>query len=102
MEKEISPATLVIFLGILFDTVNLLLKVTPERLVEVRGLVREWLVKTSATRKELESLVGKLGFVSACVRQSRVFISRLLEFLRGLPRQGSHAIPDDLRRDLKW
>ena len=53
-------------------------EVTPERMIEIKELVTSWLVREEASLKELQSVIGKLNFVAACVRQGRIFISRLL------------------------
>ena len=60
------------------------MEISPERLIEIRTLVSEWLKKTHATSKELQSLLGKLSFVSSCVRPGRIFVQRLLSFLRAI------------------
>ncbi len=61
--KACEPATKMIFIGILFDSVKMSLEVTPERLQEIRTLVSAWLRKSNATKKEVQSLIGKLSFV---------------------------------------
>ena len=48
---------------------------------EILELVNMWLHKKSATLQELQSLVGKLNF-SSCFHASRVFICRILNWLR--------------------
>ncbi len=100
--KACSPSTRMTFLGIQIDTVTMTLEVTEERLVEIRELTASWLNKASASRHEVESIVGKLNFVATCVRPGRVFISRMLNFLRGLSASGKHAIPPDFTLDVKW
>ena len=52
-------------------------------------------------RKDLESLIGKLQFVTACVRPGRIFISRLLNTLRGLP-AGVHSAEFEMCKDIEW
>ncbi|XP_078578182.1 uncharacterized protein LOC144877805 [Branchiostoma floridae x Branchiostoma japonicum] len=73
------------------------------RLEEVSELIRQWLQKRKATKRELQSLIGKLVFVSACVPPGRLFVSRMLETLRSL-RRNNHRfrISRDLRLDLAW
>ena len=46
--------------------------------------VREdvWNDKIKASRVELQRLLGKLSFVSKCVRQSRIFLNRIFAVLR--------------------
>ena len=99
-----------IFLGVLFDSEKLTLEVTAERILEISLLVESWFRKKKASLKELQSLLGKLHFVSACVRPGRIFVSRLLNWLRSAfpcnnTRNGnwiSRKIPSHVLKDLKW
>ncbi len=47
-------------------------------------------------------ILGKFNFVASCVRQSRIFISRLLKFLRTLLVLGKVGIPVWFKNDLLW
>jgi hypothetical protein len=64
VEKAIPPSTSMVFLGILVDTVSCTLSITKERLDEMSSLVEDWLIRSKCTLKELQSLLGKLHFVS--------------------------------------
>ena len=81
-EKSCVPSTSMTFVGILFNTLTLTLEITPERLQEILSLVDSWQSKRSASLKDLQSLLGKLNFISQCVRPGRIFVSRLLNWLR--------------------
>ena len=101
-EKARSPATSMSFLGVEFNTVDLTLEVTDTRLLEINHLLKDWLRKKVTTRVEIESLVGKLMFVSKCVRSSRVFLSRILNFLRDMIPGVQYEVDLQLLLDLKW
>ena len=90
------------FLGVLFRTSSLTLEVTQDRLKEILNLCSSWKTKTVATRKEVESLFGKLNFISAVVRPGRIFMSRILSFMKGLSRSGFHKVPHYLHKDVEW
>ena len=68
-------------LGVQLDMTNFMLSVSSERLCESEQLLEQWLTKRTATKTALHSLVGKLVFVSKCIRQSRVFIAQILALL---------------------
>ena len=72
--KDCPPSTRMTFIGVLFDLEELTLIVTPERLQEILSLLEVWLLKTEATLQELQSLIGKLSFISLCVQASRVLM----------------------------
>ena len=102
LNKVAVPSTRVAFLGIWFDTVKMTMEVTPDRLSEINALTITWLSKVSATVKEVQSIIGKLNFVAKCVKPARIFISRMLNFLREMPRKGKTKIPIEFLDDIKW
>ncbi|VDH90882.1 Hypothetical predicted protein [Mytilus galloprovincialis] len=67
-QKGVAPTTRMEFLGITVDTVKLTLEVTSDRVLEISLLVQAWLRKKKASLRELQSILGKLHFVSTCVR----------------------------------
>ena len=52
----------------------------------------------------IQSLLGKLNSVAACVRLGRVFISRMLKLLKQLYKENtkSHTIPLYVKKDVIW
>ena len=77
-EKDSPPTVEMVCLGILVDTKDLTLRVLDSRLRELSDELQLWLSRERFTIKELQSLLGKLSFVIACVHASRIFLSRLL------------------------
>ena len=82
VSKAVPPSTSMVFLGILVDTISCTLSITRDRLDEISALVEDWLGRSRCSFKDLQSLLGKLHFVSSCVRPGRLFVSRLLTWLR--------------------
>ena len=54
------------------------------------------------SRRHLQSLLGLMSLVTACIRHGRIFMSALLNGIRSLPRQGCLTISDEIRSDLQW
>ena len=81
LSKACPPSTVTTCLGVQINPVDMTLSVTPERLDVLVMLLSHWLTKKSAIKSKLQSLVGKLSFVSKCVRQSRLFLARILAML---------------------
>ena len=104
LAKACPPSTIQTVLGVSVDTVQMTISITVERMEEISNLLTEWKSKQFCTRKELRSIIGKLSFVSKCVRQSRVFLSRLLELLRSINWKPYTRIEisEDFRKDLRW
>ncbi len=65
--KAIAPCQNMSFLGVGYDVPSMTLFITPDWLQEILELLHNWTHKAEASRKELQSLVGKLQFVAKCV-----------------------------------
>ena len=89
-------------LGTIVNTLNMTLQVKPERMQELLLLLEQWRMWVTATCKQLESLIGKLQFMATCVRQRRVFMSCLLNWLKTMKRGKYYKIPQEARQDIKW
>lgn len=100
-DKTIEPTTCAEVLGVWFDTVLKIMAVTPERIKDTMTLLEVWRFRKFATKRQLQSLIGKLQFMAKCVRPGRVFISRLLNQLRTLHSR-FFEISMELKLDLKW
>ena len=102
VEKACPPDTRMIFLGITLDTVKLTLEIPRPKVKDVLLLLEKWLIKQFVCRKAVESLIGKLTFLSTCVPPGKVFVSRLLNFLRGLPKSGQVHVCPEVHKDIIW
>ena len=102
VDKACPPATKMVFLGVLFDTDNLTLEITPDRLVEIELELDTWVARTRCNRHDIQELLGKLNFVASCVRPARIFMSRMLAFLRTMPVVGNRVISQDFHKDIIW
>ena len=101
-DKVVPPTTRIEFLGIIYDSKKMTMEVPEDKLQDLNTELHTWLYKTKATRKEVESLIGKLQFASKCVRAGRIFMSRLINWLRELPRTGRNHVPVEARKDVAW
>lgn len=81
VEKAVQPTEEMEFVGNLLNTRNMTMSVTSDRQVELGRELQMWQTKKVATRRELESLIGKLQLVCNCVWAGRLFLNRLLNFL---------------------
>ena len=100
--KACAPATVQIVLGIEIDTVAGTVAVPECRMNEIIPLVRNWQRKRKTNKVDLQSLIGKLQFITKCVLQSRVFLNRLLDALRSMKNQKSITLSASFKKDLKW
>ena len=101
-EKIVPPTTRLEFLGITFDSETMTMEISKTKLEEIKQELQTWLLRTLATRREVESLVGKLQFVAKCVRAGHIFLSRLIQWIRNMDQQGRHHMPLEARKDIAW
>ena len=104
-EKACAPATSMTYLGILFNSMDMTMSVPADKLQEVRGDLEVWSRKTTAVRKDLQSILGKLFWISKVVRHSRAFMGRLLQQLRDmkdLPDSKRMVLSTDCKKDILW
>ena len=101
--KACPPATIQIVLGVLIDTVNGTISVPSDKMEDINSLLIVWRKKRKTNKVDLQALIGKLQFVSKCVRQSRIFVNRLLETLRSFSSDNIRIkLTDSFKKDIRW
>ena len=100
--KTVAPSTIMVFLGIEVNTVKLTLKIPGEKWAEIQLTLIHWGRKSKATLKDTQKLAGLLNFACRCVKSGRIYLSRILNFLRSLPKFESRKIPASVREDITW
>ena len=99
-QKACAPSPRMEFLGNIFDVIKMIIEILGDRLIKINNELETWLLMESSTRKQLESLIGKLSFISNCVCAGRVFISRMINALSGFPRFGKRPVGLEVRKDI--
>ena len=77
-DKQSERDTQMLCLGIEFDTIKMIMRVPLFRLEELKSVLEYWLNLSAFGKHDLQSLIGKLSYVAACVKKGRIFMSRLL------------------------
>ena len=77
------------------------ISVTSERMEEIIQELQKWQYKKTFRRKQLESLLGKLQFISNCVRPGRLMVFRLREALRGADDR-HRPVTEEMQKDIRW
>ena len=73
MKKLVPPSIAVTCLGILVDSVQKTISIPSEKLAEIVQLCGDWNSKTYCSKRDLQSLLGSLLYISKCVKHSRFF-----------------------------
>ena len=101
--KASPPSTTMTYLGVKFDTTTLTMHVDDDKVKELKFELARWSKKTVAKKHELQSILGKLLWVSRTVRFSRIFVSRIICEVRKLPSQSSKTtLSPEVRKDFIW
>ena len=101
--KACSPSTRMKFLGVEFNTISMSMSIDADKLKEITALSKTWARKTVATKQELQSILGKLMWVSKVVRCSRCFVARIIGTLKGLRSQKQKVTLNvETRKDFLW
>lgn len=90
-EKTEGPAQCLSFLGILIDSVSRTLSCTTARVVELTSLLTSMSNARSLTRRQCESLIGKLSFAALVLPGARPFMRRILDTAKACTGKSSHS-----------
>ena len=104
-EKYHPPSTSMPYLGVQFDSERMTMSVPPDKIEELREELHLWSRKRKTTKKNLQQLLGKLFWVTKCVKFSRTFMCRLLVQLRAmghLPENKKVDLMEDCKLDIQW
>ena len=82
-KKLVKPCTKATCLGVEIDTENFTVSVPEEKLRNIKKICEYWQNKITCSKKELQSLLGSLLYISKCVKSSRFFLNRMLDTLSG-------------------
>ena len=102
LKKLEKPSTQLNCLGIVVNTKTFTLSIPSEKLNHILAVCDAWHQKTHCTKRELQSLLGSLLYVSKCVRTSRFFLNRLLDMLRSMEDRRQVRLSNDALRDINW
>lgn len=103
VEKLEGPCPCLPFLGFELDSEAMVIRLPRPKLVELQHLIESWRSQRSCTRKDLESLVGKLAHASQVVQPGKTFMRRMFELLAGTRSAHHHIrLSKAFRSDLQW
>ena len=77
MDKLEGPGCQLTFLGFELDSSVLEIRLSSAKLTELQQLISAWVGHKSCSRRELESLVGKLGHATRVVLPGKTFMRRI-------------------------
>ena len=102
-DKVVGPSTCVTVLGIEIDWATGELCLPTDKLRSLQHLLQSWSTRHTASRRELQSLVGHLSFAAKVVPAGRTFTRRLIDACTSA--HGSSPIvhlSSDALADIRW
>ena len=82
LEKAVPPCTVLTYLGIEFNSEKLEMSINSTKCQELTQELKKWSRKTVATKSDLQSILGKLLWVSRAIKFSRCFVLRIIAELK--------------------
>ena len=99
--KTQPPSHKVTFLGIEIDTRSMTLSIPEKKVTQTLNELKKLTRRKTITRRQLQSVIGRIVHVAKCVAPARLFAARLLDALRG-PHQLNYKVDHNIRADLAW
>ena len=103
VEKIEGPVTCIVFLGIVLDAIRMELQLPTEKLEHLKQLIKVWLSRHKAQKRDLLSLIGHLAHAAKVVPPGRTFVRRMLDVAHS--KKSLHHwvyLNKDLKSDLLW
>ncbi len=102
-KKVIDPTQCIIFLGIELDTIHMCLQLSEDRLHQIRNELLAFSQRQRATKRQLQSLTGKLNWAAAVVYGGRVFLRRIIDSTNTLRNKRDRVrLSGAMRQDIAW
>ena len=99
----VDPVQCITFLGIEIDSKSMTKRLPQDKLLSLKQELEAFTRRCRASKKQLQSLAGKLSWAARVVYGGRVFIRLIINAIFPL-RAASHKriITPDMRLDIQW
>lgn len=98
-----GPTCELVFLGILLNSVNMTLTIPEPKLTEVETSMKSFLISRKVTKRDIQSLVGKLNWITQCIYGGRFHLRRLINKSNKLRKPWHRTlVTRDMKLDLLW
>ena len=96
-----EPTNCLTWSGIELDTEVMEMRIPSTKLAEIKHEVRGWKGVTRASKKKVQSLLGKLIYISKCVQPARLYLNRIITSLTGKAGDVIY-IDKEFQMDINW
>ena len=101
-DKFDGPTTCIRFLGILLDTIAMEARLPQDKLERLTKMVDDWLARRTASKSDLQSLLGHLYAAAKVVPPGRTFTRRLVDHLKQAGAAEAIQLSEEALADLRW
>lgn len=99
----VTPTDVCIVLGFLLDLRDNTIAIPCEKLKSIITLLIQWSTKTSATKRQIQSLTGKILFCSKVIRSGRLHLNRMLRTQsKAISLDIPISLDHDFQADVRW
>ena len=84
IDKTVQSTTTLVYLGIEFDTINMVMRLPQDKLAALKQLITSTLDCKKVELRQLQSLIGSLNFTCRVVASGRAFCRRLINATIGV------------------
>ena len=102
VKKCVPPTQQLTWLGYNINAKDLVIKIPNEKLQDIINECKLWNENSKVSRKYIQHIAGKLNFISKCVTSTKVFMNRILAFLRSSPYKGTLQVTSSVLQDISW
>lgn len=101
--KYNAPTQEITFLGIQISAISGTLSIPHAKMHEITECASAWQTKQKASKKELQSLIGKMSWAAKCAKAVRPALRSIIRLQSGL-KKASHRIriPKAIKQDLSY
>ena len=101
-ENKLTPPTRALtWLGIRVDVDARTLSIPPLKLSQTQQDMQRLHARSTMSRRQVQCIAGRVNHLAKVCRQARLFMARILAYLRGHP-PGYSTVPAGVKADLKW
>lgn len=101
--KVVAPTRRLTYLGVEIDTKDFVYRLPREKVLEMEALIKETLERKSVSKRELQSLAGKMNWASRVVQGARTFTRRVIDRIRVIKTSWQRSrLTSAMKSDLYW
>ncbi|MEW8546115.1 MAG: hypothetical protein AB2693_21555 [Candidatus Thiodiazotropha sp.] len=101
--KVVDPTCRITFLGIELDFENMMLRLPKDKLELLKLELQSFQTRKRASKRQLQSLAGRLSWAAGVVKGGRVFLRRIFDKISTLKRNSHKTIISlGVRKDIEW